>query len=150
MIRQPPRSTRTDTLFPYTALLRSSATIQGEHPQVIAAVLSHLDAGLAAEVLQLMPEDMQADMMYRVATLDSIQPDALAELERVMQKQITANAAVRSSTIGGASVAARIMIHVRGGADRRIIGVLNGIEQDSGQTIQDRTDGPTAELPSIQ
>src|SRR3546814_18895783 len=29
-----------------------SATIQGEHPQVIAAVLSHLDAGLAAEVLQ--------------------------------------------------------------------------------------------------
>src|SRR3546814_4025513 len=45
-----------------------SATIQGEHPQVIAAVLSHLDAGLAAEVLQLMPEDMQADMMYRVAT----------------------------------------------------------------------------------
>ncbi|API60795.1 flagellar motor switch protein FliG [Tardibacter chloracetimidivorans] len=115
-----------------------SATIQGEHPQVIAAVLSHLDAGLAAEVLQLMPEDMQADMMYRVATLDSIQPDALAELERVMQKQIKANAAVRSATIGGASAAARIMNHVRGGADRRIIGELTGIDEDIGQTIQDQ------------
>src|SRR3546814_20580497 len=84
-----------------------SATIQGEHPQVIAAVLSHLDAGLAAAVLQLMPEDMQADMMYRVATLDSIQPDALAELERVMQKKIKANAALRSSTIRGARAPAR-------------------------------------------
>src|SRR3546814_15040786 len=85
-----------------------------------------------------MPEDMQADMMYRVATLDSIQPDALAELERVMQKQIKANAAVRSSTIGGASAAARIMNHVRGGADRRIIGELTGIDEDIGQTIQDQ------------
>src|SRR3546814_11739479 len=76
--------------------------------------------------------------MYRVATLDSIQPDALAELERVMQKQIKANAAVRSSTIGGASAAARIMNHVRGGADRRINGALTGIDEDIGQTLQDQ------------
>src|SRR3546814_16610063 len=31
MIRRPPRSTRTDTLFPYTTLFRSSAT--GRHRQ---------------------------------------------------------------------------------------------------------------------
>src|SRR3546814_12296205 len=30
MIRPPPRSTRTDTLFPYTTLFRSSATILGD------------------------------------------------------------------------------------------------------------------------
>src|SRR3546814_3800963 len=29
MIRRPPRSTRTDTLFPYTTLFRSSATTAG-------------------------------------------------------------------------------------------------------------------------
>src|SRR3546814_10585649 len=29
MIRRPPRSTRTDTLFPYTTLFRSSALLQG-------------------------------------------------------------------------------------------------------------------------
>src|SRR3546814_9641530 len=90
-----------------------------------------------------MPEDMQADMMYRVATLDSIQPDALAELERVMQKQIKANAAVRSSTIGGASAAARIMNHVRGGADRRINGELTGIDEDI------RSEEHTSELQSL-
>src|SRR3546814_14788236 len=52
--------------------------------------------------------------------------------------QRKANAAVRSSTIGGASAAARIMNHVRGGADRRIIGELTGIDEDIGQTIQDQ------------
>src|SRR3546814_11712857 len=30
MIRRPPRSTRTDTLFPYTTLFRSSPPLQGE------------------------------------------------------------------------------------------------------------------------
>lgn len=115
-----------------------AATISGEHPQVIAAVLSHLDPGLAAEVLQLMPQEVQADMMYRVATLDSIQPDALAELERVMQRQIKANAAVSSSAIGGANAAAKIMNYVRGGADRRILGELTQIDEDIGQTIQDQ------------
>src|SRR3546814_10299363 len=31
MIRRPPRSTRTDTLFPYTTLFRSHVTLGGQH-----------------------------------------------------------------------------------------------------------------------
>src|SRR3546814_14443128 len=31
MIRRPPRSTRTDTLFPYTTLFRSPGTAQHQH-----------------------------------------------------------------------------------------------------------------------
>src|SRR3546814_13610997 len=33
MIRRPPRSTRTDTLFPYTTLFRSLPNIRPKHPQ---------------------------------------------------------------------------------------------------------------------
>src|SRR3546814_3071678 len=32
MIRRPPRSTRTDTLFPYTTLFRSSRSCRHPHP----------------------------------------------------------------------------------------------------------------------
>src|SRR3546814_9394974 len=39
MIRRPPRSTRTDTLFPYTTLFRSSALILGA-PAAMAATCS--------------------------------------------------------------------------------------------------------------
>src|SRR3546814_7830581 len=35
MIRRPPRSTRTDTLFPYTTLFRSSGRAQDSHSQSI-------------------------------------------------------------------------------------------------------------------
>src|SRR3546814_13985593 len=37
MIRRPPRSTRTDTLFPYTTLFRSLETADGEVPSPPAA-----------------------------------------------------------------------------------------------------------------
>src|SRR3546814_18682494 len=34
MLRRPPRSTRTDTLFPYTTLFRSRLVGLGDHPEV--------------------------------------------------------------------------------------------------------------------
>src|SRR3546814_3377983 len=36
MIRRPPRSTRTDTLFPYTTLFRSLTTLADEAPEALA------------------------------------------------------------------------------------------------------------------
>src|SRR3546814_10285414 len=42
MIRRPPRSTRTDTLFPYTTLFRSMAAFAEVEQRVYRAALSHL------------------------------------------------------------------------------------------------------------
>src|SRR3546814_15331061 len=39
MIRRPPRSTRTDTLFPYTTLFRSSHTLQSVALQALGKFL---------------------------------------------------------------------------------------------------------------
>src|SRR3546814_12059667 len=55
MIRRPPRSTRTDTLFPYTTLFRSGEGFQKLAARIGLAVLhllGHLDeVGLAVEVV---------------------------------------------------------------------------------------------------
>ena len=48
-----------------------------EHPQIIALVMSYLDAGLASDVLLSLPDELQADVVYRVATLETVQPEAL-------------------------------------------------------------------------
>src|SRR3546814_3341697 len=45
MIRQPPRSTRTDTLFPYTTLFRS------DQPQAIDKLVAGFESGLARQTL---------------------------------------------------------------------------------------------------
>src|SRR3546814_11720588 len=49
MIRRPPRSTRTDTLFPYTTLFRSSFSRRS----VIAISVGHLSATSPSSVLKV-------------------------------------------------------------------------------------------------
>src|SRR3546814_10241196 len=52
MIRRPPRSTRTDTLFPYTTLFRSGAELGvefGKLPGILLDALVRIDADLAGE-----------------------------------------------------------------------------------------------------
>src|SRR3546814_4640604 len=48
MIRRPPRSTRTDTLFPYTALLRSAIVAANEGMRVIVLEKTGVYGGSAA------------------------------------------------------------------------------------------------------
>src|SRR3546814_8648499 len=45
MIRRPPRSTRTDTLFPYTTLFRSRTTEVPLHPRICLSTCGHANYG---------------------------------------------------------------------------------------------------------
>ena len=83
--------------------------ILDEHPQIIALIISYLDSALGADVLNLLPEEMQADVIARIANLDTVGPDALAELEDVMQKKFKANTSLRATQVGGVKAAAAIM-----------------------------------------
>ena len=65
--------------------------ISDEHPQIIALIISYLDAGLGADVLGLLPENLQSEVIRRIATLQTVGPDALRELELVMQNKFKAN-----------------------------------------------------------
>ena len=59
--------------------------ISDEHPQIMSLIISYLEPGTAADVLVLLPEDVQSDIIHRIATLETVQPDALEELEKVIE-----------------------------------------------------------------
>ena len=79
--------------------------VRNEHPQIIAIVLSHLDADQAAAVLLALPERSRADVVMRIATLEGIPPHALHELDDILERQFAGNQNLKSSTIGGVKVA---------------------------------------------
>src|SRR3546814_11483985 len=70
MIRRPPRSTRTDTLFPYTTLFRSSlgADRQGER------IMAETNSGAAAAIESLDPR-IRYTLHDGVATITIAQPE---------------------------------------------------------------------------
>ena len=95
--------------------------ISDEHPQIIALIVSYLDAGLGADVLGLLPENNQSEVIRRIATLQTVGPDALRELEQVMQRKFKANTSLRASKVGGVDAAARIMNFTKQTMETRIM-----------------------------
>ncbi|AKC88448.1 flagellar motor switch protein FliG [Pseudoxanthomonas suwonensis] len=111
--------------------------VRNEHPQIIAIVLSHLDGDHAADTLKLLPERTRADVLLRIATLDGIPPNALNELNEIMERQFSGNQNLKSSNIGGVKVAANILNFLETGQDQSILGAISQVDQELCQRIQD-------------
>ena len=111
--------------------------IRGEHPQIIAIIISFLEFELAADVLHYLPEELRPDLIMRVAQLETIQPEALEELETIMQKQFSSNSAVKSSNVGGVTQAAKIMNFTKSDMETQIMGNLMERDEDLTGRIQD-------------
>ncbi len=108
-----------------------------EHPQIIALVMSYLDAGLASDVLLSLPDELQPDVVYRVATLETVQPEALRELEDVMQRKFKSNATLRASQVGGVRAAAQIMNFTKQDTEALIMEVIGEEDRNLMQAIQE-------------
>ena len=111
--------------------------IRLEHPQIIAIVLSYLEPDQAAEVLQILPENMRADLILRVATLDTVQPSAIQELNVIMEKQFAGGSNVQSAGFGGLKVAADILNFLDGSVEEKVMSGVKNTDEDMATQIED-------------
>ncbi|HEC16222.1 MAG TPA: flagellar motor switch protein FliG [Sedimenticola sp.] len=111
--------------------------IRLEHPQIIAIVLSFLDPDQSAQVISAFPENVRADILMRIATLEGIQPAALQELDEILDSQFSGANNVKSSSLGGVRTAANILNLVEGTVESKIIEQISSLDQDLSQQIQD-------------
>jgi flagellar motor switch protein FliG len=111
--------------------------IRGEHPQVVAIILSLLEHQVAADVLIYLPSETRAEVIQRVASLDTVQPSAMAELEAIMKMQFSKSSSAKSSSFGGIQAAAKIMNVTKTELESQIMMGLSEIDPDLQQKIQD-------------
>jgi len=83
--------------------------ISGEHPQIAAIVLSHLESEQAASILPLLSDEMRTEVLMRIASLNEVPQSALTELDQLVEKQANAAPAVPLRRIGGARTVANIL-----------------------------------------
>jgi flagellar motor switch protein FliG len=83
--------------------------ISGEHPQIGAIVLSHLEPEQSAAVLPLLTEEMRTEVLMRIASLNEVAQTALSELDQLVEKQANVAPAPALRRIGGARTAANIL-----------------------------------------
>ena len=111
--------------------------IRDEHPQVKAIVLSYLEPDHAAGVLELLPERSRADIILRIANLDTVQPAALKELNRTLESQVSGSRNVQTASVGGLKRAADVLNFIDTAAEAEIMEVVKEHDADLGQQIQD-------------
>lgn len=112
--------------------------ISAEHTQIISLVLSYLEYDLAAEVLSLLPVELQPEIVTRIATLETVQPDALRNLQEVLQKKFKENSSVKATKIGGVEAAAKIMNFSDTAIEKKILETIKENDGDLLLAIQDR------------
>jgi flagellar motor switch protein FliG len=111
--------------------------IRGEHPQVTAIILSVLESEVAADVLAFLPEEVRPEVVQRVASLDTVQPSAMEELETIMKAQFSNNASSSSSSFGGVKAAAKIMNFTKVELESTIMQGVGQIDEELALRIQD-------------
>ena len=111
--------------------------IRNEHPQIQAIVLAYLDSDQSAEVLSHFTEKVRLDVLMRVASLDTVQPSALQELNDILEKQFSGNAGSQTKQMGGYKTAAEIMNNLDSSMEGELMEAIKEIDEDMGMQISD-------------
>lgn len=112
--------------------------LRNEHPQIVAAIMVHLDYDQAADVLKNLTERQRNEVMLRVATMEGIQPTALKDLNEVLYKVLAGGDKIRKSSLGGVKTAAE-MINLMGTAiEGTVIESIRNHDADLAQKIMDK------------
>jgi flagellar motor switch protein FliG len=110
--------------------------VTNEHPQIIATIMVHLEADQASAVLAKLPERIRNDVLLRIATLDSVQPTALHELNDVLTKLLSGNAIGKKSIRGGVKTAAEILNYL-GSTQEAVLESVRTHDAELAQKIMD-------------
>jgi flagellar motor switch protein FliG len=111
--------------------------IKGEHPQIIASILVHLERDQASAILNQFTPQVRHDVVLRIATLDGIQPNALRELNDVLGKLLSGTDTMKKSALGGVRTAAEILNFLGTTQETAVIEAVREFDADLAQKILD-------------
>jgi flagellar motor switch protein FliG len=111
--------------------------LRNEHPQIVAAILVHLEFDQAADVLKQFTERQRNEVLVRVATLDGIQPTALKDLNEVMSKVLSGGDRMKKSNLGGVKTAAEILNMLGSSIETSVLDFVREADNDLAQKIMD-------------
>lgn len=108
--------------------------ITDEHPQTIALIMSHLPAGLAAEVLSALPSNKQLEVIRRVANMEQTSPEVIRDVEAGLESRMTSTFNQQLEKAGGVPMVAQIL-NVTDRMTNK--GILENLEQEDAELVDE-------------
>jgi flagellar motor switch protein FliG len=104
--------------------------IQGEHPQTIALILSHLNSRAARAILMMLPEGVRGEAVKRLAQMQQFSPEMVKKISLVLHKRLLSLGQQSRRSYGGIKAVADLLNQIEQEASK---GILESIEQDDAQ-----------------
>jgi flagellar motor switch protein FliG len=107
-----------------------SKLFQNEHPQTIALVLAHLDASTAADTVQYLPEAQRADIVLRMASLQTISQDVIRRVSVVLDQKLKNVGDYNRQVVGGVRAVAELCNRLDREVSRKMLEEIEGAQPD--------------------
>lgn len=108
-----------------------------EHPQAIALILTQVSAPQAAAILQHLPARLQSEVAHRIATLDRVSPEVLAEVEAGLA-QVLEPVSGGQRPVEGARVAADILNRIGATLERNVLSHMDAADPEIAEQVRSR------------
>lgn len=102
-----------------------------EHPQTIALVLCYMQPDKSAQIMSALPEELQAEVAYRIATMNTTSPAMVKEIEKVLDAKLSSVIKTETTNLGGI---------------QSIVEILNQVDRTTEKNITEGLEREDAEL----
>lgn len=110
--------------------------IRGEHPQIVALILTHFNPDKAAEVLSVLPENTRAEVALRICTLERIRPGVMQDINEYFREKLLNLQGSESQVVGGVSKLAEILNHIDRAAEDSIMTNIEKLNTSLSENIR--------------
>lgn len=107
-----------------------------EHPQTIAVILAKLRAKQTSEIVSMLPQELQAEVVLRIADVDQVSPEILADIDEVIKRELTAMGGVQRYKVGGIEKVVDMFNHLDRSKEKQILDKLDVLNPPLAEVIR--------------
>ena len=124
------------------AILRKTDTHQlagmlaNEHPQTIALIMCYIEPSKAAEILSMLPNNLQVEVAERIGVINRASPEVIKRIETILKIKFENNMESESENIGGVKKLVEILNSVDRNTEKSILGDLEKTQPELVETLK--------------
>jgi len=112
--------------------------LENEHPQTVALILSTQKEDHTSKILAELPDDIRGEVMYRIAKIDNVSPEAINQIEDALQREVGVVVGRDRKQVGGITKVVDILSKMEKGADQVVLTSIEAADPEMAEEIRRR------------
>lgn len=107
-----------------------------EHPQTIAVILAKLKSKQTSEIISMLPNELQAEVVLRIADVEQVSPEILQEIDDVMKRELKSLGGTQRYKVGGIEKVVDMFNHFDRSKEKQILEKLDVVSPPLAEIIR--------------